>query len=221
MCGRGRSCAGEQRPTRPSLRHERSMPAVHVPEGHRSQRASAQTRRGTLGASPAAGGTEIQRRRRSRKRKANTGRRGGCCGNGRSLRPPTYLSANDAGGRAQRRHTTHTRRIPRHTDRGGSARPARGSTAAAQPAFRWWGAHNDVEEAPRDTSATWSATRGREAYPADEDRAWSRNATTKAAGWLPEGSGFMVGDEPCAATMSPADGYQIDLLLIVNRSGPR
>ena len=123
MCGRGRSCAGEQRPTRPSLRHERSMPAVHVPEGHRSQRASAQTRRGTLGASPAAGGTEIQRRRRSRKRKANTGRRGGCCGNGRSLRPPTYLSANHASGRAQRRHTTHTRRIPRHTDRGGSARP--------------------------------------------------------------------------------------------------
>ena len=165
MCGRGRSCAGEQRPTRPSLRHERSMPAVHVPEGHRSQRASAQTRRGTLGASPAAGGTEIQRRRRSRKRKANTGRRGGCCGNGRSLRPPTYLSANDAGGRAQRRHTTHTRRIPRHTDRGGSARPARGSTAAAQPAFRWWGAHNDVEEAPRDTSTTWSATRGRETCP--------------------------------------------------------
>ena len=183
MCGRGRSCAGEQRPTRPSLRHERSMPAVHVPEGHRRQRASAQTRRGTLGASPAAGGTEKPRRRRSRKPQANYGQLGGRCCIERSKRPLTYRSANDASGRAQRRHTTHTRRISRHTGRGGSARPARGSTAAAQPAFRWWGAHNDVEEAPRDTSATWSATRGRETHSGRRRCARLCNATTKGC-WL-------------------------------------
>ena len=82
------------------------MPAVHVPEGHWHQRASAETRRGTLRASADRGEADVPRRRRSRKPQASDGRRGGRCGSERSLRPLTYRSATDAGGRAQQCDTT-------------------------------------------------------------------------------------------------------------------
>ena len=194
MCGRGRSCAGEQRPTRPSLRHERSMPAVHVPEGHWHQRASAETRRGTLRASADRGEADVPRRRRSRKPQASDGRRGGRCCFERSLRPLTYRSATDAGGRAQQCDTTHARPASHHVGRGGSAQPA-----PVQPRQRSRPSDGGVHKM---TSTKHPETRRLRRWrpgcvrPTRQTKIAHgvRNATTKAAGWLPEGSGSMVGD---------------------------
>ena len=123
--GRGRSGAGERRPKRRSSRHARSVPAVHVPEGHWHQRASAETRRGTLRASADRGEADVPRRRRSRKPQASDGRRGGRCCFERSLRPLTYRSATDVGGRAQQCDTTRTPAGSHHAVRASFVAPKR------------------------------------------------------------------------------------------------